>query len=192
MILVNVRRSARDAVTPEQLRDAARGDWANLTDESIDEYGDLLLAVKHNKVVGAWSIASAERLDDDRIRFELRDDPELEVWVGADSPVQWKRGQANPVALIDTDDADSRRPSTSSSRRAPASQRRRTHRITIETKDLGDEEAARLHHVLLTTAMASGTVTNYRSTSLVREMKAAQEALSYDYQSAPSPPGLKS
>lgn len=72
-----------------------------------------------------------------------------------------------------------------------AKPRRQVHRITIETKYLTDEEAARLHVALLTVAGATGRLHRYRTTSLVREVREATDYLSFKYVSAPAPPALK-
>ena len=47
MILVNIKKSGRDAVTEEQLRQAAAGDWV-VSDDTLRMYGDHLVAVRDN------------------------------------------------------------------------------------------------------------------------------------------------
>ncbi|MBY6435488.1 hypothetical protein HQ602_03740 [Rhodococcus kroppenstedtii] len=65
--------------------------------------------------------------------------------------------------------------------------RRKVHRITIETEGLTDEEAATLHHTLITVASGTNKLHNYRSTALVREMRAAKERAEFTYVSAKAP-----
>lgn len=102
MILVNVRRTGGVAATSDQLRSAAAGDWANISDASLERFADYLAAVRQNVVVGVWAIDGHARIDDGRVRFELVDCPPFQHMIGEPSPTTWKRGQANPVKLIDT------------------------------------------------------------------------------------------
>lgn len=181
-ILVNIRRTGADAATPDQVRRAASGDWV-ISPAALDDHGDILLAIRRSRIVGAYDILSWEQLDSGRVRFDLRDSPELAAHVGTESPRTWQRGQANPVLLIDTAALDDPEPATQAA--TPA--RRGVHRVVIETKGLTDQAAAQLHHVLITAAGATGHLHDYRTTSLVREMRAAKAALDYPYRSAASP-----
>lgn len=182
-VLVNIRRSGASAVDAAEIMAAASGNWV-VSVGALDEYGDVVLAVMHNRVVGAFDLLSWEDVEDGRVRFELRESEDYAALVGQDSPRLWKRGQANPIAFVDLDV-----PVTSSDTEAAAAPkpRRGIHRITIETKGLSDTAAAQLHHTLLVVAGASGYLYNHRSTSLVREMKEAQEAAQYSYSSARAP-----
>lgn len=105
MILVNVKKSGRNAATDMQLREAAAGNWV-LADDTIKLYGDTLAAVRGNLVVGHWEIVGHYRVtagqDEGRVCFELGEaDPSL---VGEPSPVQWVRGAANPVKIFDSEE----------------------------------------------------------------------------------------
>ncbi|WGL52129.1 hypothetical protein P5P86_19525 [Nocardioides sp. BP30] len=188
MILVNVRKSGSDAITSEQLRDAAAGDWV-IAESNADAYGDVLLGVRRNVVVGAYDILGWEAVESGRIRFEVVDSEEFSGLVGAASPLKWKRGQANPVLYLDTSEvAAAEAPSNiAASAVAPRKPRRAVHRVVIETKGLDDDAAARLHHALITVAASTGCLHDYRTTSQVGEMRRAQEATSYTYVSAKSP-----
>lgn len=111
MILVNIKKSGRDAVTEEQLRQAAAGDWV-VSDDTLRMYGDHLVAVRDNRVLGVWTIVGHTRRDDGRARFNLAvaDEPATSL-VGKLSPVQWVRGAANPVKIFDA--GEGRQPSSS-------------------------------------------------------------------------------
>ncbi|MDG4779848.1 hypothetical protein O7614_09355 [Micromonospora sp. WMMD961] len=184
MIAVNIRRSGDDASTPEQVREAASGDWV-LSSRTLDMHGDVLLAVRNGRVRGVFDILGWEPVDGGRIRFDLRESDEYSWLVGGESPVKWKQGQSNPVVYLNTDDVSEKAPSGSVAQ--VVRPRRGVHRIVIETRGLSDDQAAQLHHTLITVAGMTGALHNYRATSLVREMAAAQETLSYDYRSANSP-----
>jgi hypothetical protein len=184
VIVVNIRRSGDAASTVEQVRDAAAGDWV-VSSDTLDIYGDVLLAVRSGRVRGAFDVMGWSAADGGRIRFDLRESDQYSWLVGEESPVKWKKGQSNPVMYLDTADVGDEVPNVAATR--VARPRRGVHRIVIETKGLSDDQAAKLHHALITVAKTTGAVHDFRCTSLVREMTAAKDALSYDYRSAPSP-----
>lgn len=190
MILVNVRKSAESAATPEQIMTAAAGDWA-VAESALEAYGDVLLAVRRNVVLGAFDITNWEEVEGGRYRFDLEPSEVYAALVGQASPLLWKRGQVNPVAYLATSDVtpsvDHLPPTATHTTHALSKPRRRLHRITIETKGLSDQEAAKLHYALTIVAKATGKLWDYSSTSLVREFREAQEDLELRYQSAPSP-----
>ena len=183
-VLVNIRRSGASAADANEIMEAASGNWV-VSESALDEYGDVVLAVLHNRVVGAYDLLSWEASDEpNRIRFELRPSEDFAGLVGQDSPRRWKKGQANPVAFVELA-APSRDEGVGEA--ATLKRRRGTHRIVIETKGLSDEAAAQLHHALIVVAKTSGHLHDYRTTSLVREMKAALEAANFNYGSAAAP-----
>ncbi|GEM_PF-6589289 len=186
-ILVNIRRSGASAADANEIMEAASGNWV-VSENALDEYGDVVLAILHNRVVGAFDLLSWKEAENGRYHFELRPSEDYAALVGRDSPRQWKQGQANPVAFVDSDDLDT----SGNTSEAPAPKPRRgVHRIVIETKGLSDAEAARLHHALIVVANASGHLHDYRTTSLVREMKAAQDEAVFPYGSAKAPRAQK-
>ncbi|WP_301123510.1 hypothetical protein [Mycolicibacterium fortuitum] len=75
----------------------------------------------------------------------------------------------------------------SAGRNGEGKPRRKVHRITIETEGMSDQDAAALHHALITVAGAQGHLHNYNSTSLVSEIDAAKQAADYTYSSKRSP-----
>lgn len=101
MIIVNVRQTGAAAVTDQELQANAAGDWV-VGDSSIQAFGDYLVAVIANRVVGAWTIDSHRRVDG-KVRFDLSPAPDLAAELtNQPSPVAWKRGQANPIKLVHT------------------------------------------------------------------------------------------
>ncbi|ARE38160.1 hypothetical protein M2405_004263 [Rhodococcus erythropolis] len=186
-VLVNIRRSGASTADATEIMEAASGDWV-LSESALDEFGDVVFAILHNRVVGAFDLLSWEEVEGRRFRFELRPSEDYAAFVGQDSPRPWKKGQANPVAFWELADlADGPKADEN-----PAPKPRRgVHRITIETKGLSDAEAARLHHALIIVAQSSGALHDYRTTSLVREMKKAQEDAQFSYRSAASPRAQK-
>lgn len=187
VIIVNIRRSGDDAATIEQVMEAASGDWV-LSESGVDAYGDVLLAVRAGRVRGAFDILGWEQVGSGRIRFYLRVSEDLGWIVGQESPVRWRQGQSNPVMFLDTESVTDE---SSQNHKPPVKPRRGVHRIVLETKGLSDEQAARLHHALITIAMTTGAMHNVRTTSLVREMRSAKDSLDYDYSSASSPKAIK-
>jgi len=101
VIIVNVNKSGARAVTDEQVREAAVGAWV-LSDSSEQMFGDYLVAVRKNIVIGAWTIEGSSRDDEGKVVFEVGVAPDLGDMIGQPSPVEWRQGQANPVKLVDT------------------------------------------------------------------------------------------
>ena len=187
MIAVNIRKSGDTASTSAQVMEAAAGDWA-MSEGAVEEHGDVLVAVRRNTVLGAFDILSWDLVEGGRIRFELAPSPEYAGLVGQPSPALWKRGQSNPVVLLDTDAVDAAPASALAAEKKP---RRGVHRLTIEWKGMSDKQAAELHLALLTMAGTSGKMSNFRTTSLVGEMKRAKDNLEFSYVSAKSPKAIR-
>lgn len=103
MILVNVRQTAPPGATPEEVQEAATGDWANISESSLASFGDYLAAVRQNVVLGVWPIEGHRRMPDGRVRFELGNLGAHADLVGQASPATWVKGAANPVKFIDTE-----------------------------------------------------------------------------------------
>ncbi len=103
MIFVNVRKSVPPGASPEDLREGASGDWANISESSLETFADHLAAVRQNVVLGVWPIEGHRRLPDGRVRFELGDSDAHKDLVGQPSPAVWVRGAANPVKFLETE-----------------------------------------------------------------------------------------
>lgn len=102
MIIVNINVSGANAVTDDQIQDAAKGNWV-ISDRSVQIHADYLVAVRKNTVVGAWAIDRYDRTDGGkRVAFDLSPAPQLAHLLGEPSPEPWISGQANPVKLVDT------------------------------------------------------------------------------------------
>lgn len=101
VIIVNVNKSAARAVTDKDIREAAEGAWL-LSEASERRYGDYLVAVRKNVVIGVWKIEGSQWDEDGRVTFDVGPAPDLADMVGQPSPVEWKQGAANPVKLVDT------------------------------------------------------------------------------------------
>lgn len=101
VIIVNINRSGARAKTQEEIRAAAIGYWV-VSATSAEAYGDYLVAVRKNVVVGVWSILNIRRDEGGKVIFDVGTAPDLEDMIGEASPVEWRQGQANPVKLVDT------------------------------------------------------------------------------------------
>lgn len=104
MLAVNITSSlASDPNRSGDVRACAEKWWA-VADATLDSFGDELLAVANNTIVGVFGIngwkrdASAHQ----KVTFKLVTAPHWDWLVGQDSPVTWSRGQANPVRKVGT------------------------------------------------------------------------------------------
>ncbi len=105
MFLVNLRQSwpAVKAGT-RPAAEVTLGEWAQLTDEALAEYGDVIPGIYDNQVVSAFDIEGWSRDPDNRrVTFT---DTESERWahlIGEANPrPRWKQGQAGPVQYLAT------------------------------------------------------------------------------------------
>lgn len=104
MILVNISRSAATAVTAEQIREAAVRAW-RVKEDSLNRYGDYLVAVRNNVVIGVWRIERWTKEEDTgRFAFHVSETDDASL-IGQPSPVPWVTGQGNPVKYVDTAEA---------------------------------------------------------------------------------------
>ncbi|WP_043738117.1 hypothetical protein [Nocardia asiatica] len=88
-------------LTPEE---ATLGDWYNLADKRIEEYGDVVLGIYENRVVTAYNVTSWRRAGDRRVTFEGSPSEEWKHLIGTPNPGKlWGlRGMARPVQYLDT------------------------------------------------------------------------------------------
>lgn len=121
MILVNVRQSVPPGASAEELREGAAGDWANISEDSLESFGDCLAAVRQNVVLGIWPIEGHRRVPGNRVRFELGEPDAHQDLVGQRSPAEWRQGAANPVKFLDS---DSLRPESAEVEMTPQGNRR--------------------------------------------------------------------
>lgn len=101
MLAVNITVSLTgDDERAGDVRACAAGRWANIADSTLEAFGDELLAVANGYVAGVFTVRGWSRDDDHRVIFDLAPAPDWDWLTGQESPVQWSRGQANPVRKV--------------------------------------------------------------------------------------------
>ena len=95
-VFVNVNRSAAKADSEQEIKAAAIGDW-RISSLALDSRPEVLVAVLRGIVIGVWQLEGWTRQPSGRWRFMVSDALEFSSWLGRQSPVTWKQGQANPV-----------------------------------------------------------------------------------------------
>ncbi|WP_226435602.1 DUF6508 domain-containing protein [Rhodococcus yananensis] len=108
MILVNLA-SSWPAVTDGQAdaADITLGNWAQISDHSLDTYADSILGIYKNEVVTAFDITGWQRLtegpDAGRVAFTGRLSQQWKHLIGTPNPgTPWTAGMARPVQYLDT------------------------------------------------------------------------------------------
>ncbi len=105
MILVNLSKSWTEVLNASRdAADVTLGDWAGITDDSVDRYADAILGIHRNEVVTAFDIESWHRLDESgRIRFRGRPSERWAHLIGTPNPgPEWVKGAARPIKYLDT------------------------------------------------------------------------------------------
>jgi hypothetical protein len=101
MLAVNITVSFNgDDERAGDVRACAAGRWANIADSTLEAFGDELLAVANGYVAAVFTVRGWTRDDDHRVVFDLGPAPDWDWLAGQESPVQWSRGQANPVRKV--------------------------------------------------------------------------------------------
>lgn len=105
MIVVNLRKSYRDVLSGDrEMDDATLGWWADVNDEAVARYGDVVVGVYKDQVVSVYDVTGHERREDGRVYFTAEPSVEFAPLLHRRSPVKpWVRGQARPIQYIDTD-----------------------------------------------------------------------------------------
>lgn len=106
MLLVNLRQSWPEVEAGSRtVEDVTLGDWAQLTDDALETYADVVLGIYKHEVVSAFDIESWIRdPETGRIRFTATESQEWAPLVGGPNPgPRWEQGQATPVKRVDTD-----------------------------------------------------------------------------------------
>lgn len=101
MIIVNVNKTSPGHV----VRESAAAEWL-IAEWRLKKYGDRLVAVERNVVVGVFVIDGWSRVAGPKsgVVFELReDDGALGIEVGDPSPDPWLAGQRWPVKYLATE-----------------------------------------------------------------------------------------
>lgn len=108
MILVNLA-STWPAVANGQADAAAitLGNWAQISDNSLDTYADSILGIYKNEVVTAFDLTGWQRLtegpDAGRVTFTGRPSQQWKHLIGTPNPgTPWTAGMARPVQYLDT------------------------------------------------------------------------------------------
>lgn len=108
MILVHVIRSWPDVLKGERTaEDATLGEWAQLSEENIDDYGDILLGIYDNVIVSAYAIDGHFRnRESRRVTFAGHETEETQQFIGQPNPGrQWGvQGYARAVQALTTSD----------------------------------------------------------------------------------------
>jgi hypothetical protein len=104
MILVNISKTWPEVMIGKDTAERATlHDWAGISDESLDAYGDAILGIYRNHVVTAYDITDWERLPDNRVRFAGEVSNTWQHLIGTANPGEpWTQGQARPVKYLDT------------------------------------------------------------------------------------------
>lgn len=104
MILVNLSKTWLEVMSrTDEAQRATLQDWAGISDESLDAYGDVILGIYRNHVVTAYDITGWERFPGHRVRFTGVESRTWRHLIGTASPGEpWTRGQARPVKYLDT------------------------------------------------------------------------------------------
>ncbi|MBK6857047.1 MAG: hypothetical protein IPG97_11010 [Microthrixaceae bacterium] len=105
MILVNLSKSWAEVVSgAREPADVTLGDWAGITDESIEQCADVILGVHRGEVVSAFDIEAWDRdPESGRVRFSGAPSETWAHLVGTPNPgPAWVKGAARPVKYLDT------------------------------------------------------------------------------------------
>jgi len=105
MLALNITASLRGEFDdrPRDVQSCAERWWA-IADGTLAGYGDQVLAVANNVIVGVFDVRGWQRDPDanNKIVFDLASAAEWQGLVGQDSPVIWHPGRANPVRKLGT------------------------------------------------------------------------------------------
>lgn len=108
MILVHVIRSWPGVVAEKWSAEVATlKEWAQLTDRSIDEYGDIVLGIYENMIVSAYEIDGHYRnRETRRVAFTGHETDETRQYIGLPNPGRsWgDQGYARSVQVLPTSD----------------------------------------------------------------------------------------
>lgn len=102
MLAVNITTSlATDEERAGDVRACAEKWWA-VADSTLETFADELLVVASNIVVGVFGINgwSRDASQHQKVCFKLVAAPHWDWLIGQESPVTWRRGQANPVRKV--------------------------------------------------------------------------------------------
>ena len=105
MLALNISASLRGELDgrPTDVRSCTECWWA-IADSTLAGYADQILAVGGNAVAGVFNVRGWRRdpAADNKVVFDLVEAPEWQWLIGQDSPVTWRKSQANPVRKVGT------------------------------------------------------------------------------------------
>jgi hypothetical protein len=105
MLALNISTSLRGELDgrPSDVRSCAERWWA-ISDSTLAGYADQIMAVGGNVVAGVFNVRGWRRdpAAGDKVVFDLVEASEWQWLVGQDSPVTWRKSQANPVRKVGT------------------------------------------------------------------------------------------
>ena len=104
MIIVNLANTWPRVLTGElSAASATLGEWYNVTDEAIVQFGDVVLGNYRGEVVTAFDVTGFHRTRGGLVVFKGVPSQQFGSLVGGPSPVRWKRGQARPIFYLATE-----------------------------------------------------------------------------------------
>lgn len=111
MILVHIPKGYAKVLSGEaDLDDMTLGNWAKISDEAAEEYGDIIAGIYRNEIVSIYRISSWHRITDSkdpdigRVYFDAEDAPDLAHFIGTPNPGKpWTQGMSRPVQYLPTD-----------------------------------------------------------------------------------------
>ena len=86
---------------PRTVESCTEGWWV-ISDTTLRDYADQILAVADNVIVGVFDVQQYRRADNGKVVFQLAHAPAWQWLIGQPSPITWSRGQANPVRKVGT------------------------------------------------------------------------------------------
>ncbi len=103
MIALNITRSLRGELEGHHggVRACAER-WWGIADSTLDGYADLVLAVAENVIAGVFEVRGWRRDADvdGKVVFDLAEAAGWQHLTGQDSPITWRKSQANPVRKV--------------------------------------------------------------------------------------------
>jgi hypothetical protein len=103
MLALNITVSPRSEPGGETRDVRSRAErWWVIPDSTLRQYADVVLAVDGNIVAAAYEVRGWRRDPEagNEVVFDLAEAPEWQWVIGQDSPVTWRRTQANPVRKV--------------------------------------------------------------------------------------------
>jgi hypothetical protein len=103
MLAVNITASMSGRLDdrPRDVAACTEGWWV-VSDTTLRDYADRILAVSDGVIAGVFDVLAWERAENGKVAFRLARAASWQWLVGQDSPITWGKGQANPVRKVGT------------------------------------------------------------------------------------------